>query len=186
MRQLVRCKACGYIMEADKLSDRCPACGVPAKQFEPYDERISDKRRLVLDLHIHPIVVHLPQAFAAFLVPLAAALVMALGDFRALVLDTTRVLTVVLPFSVLAAFAAGLIDGKTRFRRVTTPVLVKKIIIASVFLASSFGAAAIAVFSGLDTASTLGPFAALCLVDFSAAVVLGYLGFPLIQARFPG
>jgi rubredoxin len=186
MKQHVRCKACGYVMEAGRVRDRCPACGVPAKQFEPYDEKISDKRRRILDLHMHPIVVHLPQAFAAFLIPLAVALMMAVGDFRSIVIDTTRVLSVVLPFSVMLAFAAGLLDGKIRFRRVTTPVLVRKMVLASLLLASSFGAAALAVFSGLDTGGPLAAFVSLCLLDFFAAVGLGFLGFPLIVAKFPG
>ncbi len=186
MKQHVRCKACGYVMEAGRVRDKCPACGVPAKQFEPYEEKISDKRRRVLDLHIHPIIVHLPQAFAAFLIPLAAALMMAEGGFRVIIIDTVRVLAVVMPFSVMLAFAAGLLDGKIRFRRVTTPILMRKIVIASIFIVSSFGSAALAVFSGLDTGGPLAAFVILSLVDFVAAVGLGFLGFPLIQARFPG
>ena len=41
----------------------CPACGMPAGAFEPYRERVSDYRKLILDLDIHPIAIHLSQTF---------------------------------------------------------------------------------------------------------------------------
>lgn len=41
MEELVRCKSCGFIMEKGKLKDKCPACGVAAKMFEPYIEKVS-------------------------------------------------------------------------------------------------------------------------------------------------
>ena len=40
---LVRCRACGFIMEEEKLGDVCPACGIPRKAFEPYKETMSKK-----------------------------------------------------------------------------------------------------------------------------------------------
>ena len=186
MKDLVRCKACGYIMEAGRPVDKCPACGVPAKQFEPYEEKVTEKRARLLDLHIHPIVVHIPQAFSPFLLLLATALIVATGPFRTIILDATRVLALALPFSVVLAFAAGLFDGKQRFRKVTTPVLVRKIVVASIFLASSIAAALISVLTGLDTFASLAPYLALVLVGLGAAVMLGFLGFPLIVAKFPG
>ena len=62
MKELVRCRPCGYVMEADKLGDVCPACGLPKKVFEPYRERVSRNRLMLLNLDLHPIVIHLSQA----------------------------------------------------------------------------------------------------------------------------
>jgi rubredoxin len=51
MKELVRCRPCGFVMDADKLGDVCPACGLPRKVFEPYRERVS-LNRLFLSLFI--------------------------------------------------------------------------------------------------------------------------------------
>ncbi len=186
MKEYMRCKSCGYIMEARRVGKVCPACGVPAKMFEPYAEKVSAKRKRILDLHIHPIVVHLPQAFAALLIVLAAALaIFGESAFRTVLFDTTRLLAALLPLSVVAAFAAGLLDGKTRFRRVTTPILVRKMVTGALFFATSFAAAALALFTPLDM-TTIAAFAFLELLSFVAAVLLGYWGFGLIFASFPG
>ncbi|MCI0523539.1 MAG: hypothetical protein L0Y37_07800, partial [Bacteroidales bacterium] len=69
MKELVRCKPCGYVMEAGKLKDVCPACGMPAKAFEPYRERVALNRLFVLSLDMHPIAIHLSQTFV-ILIPL--------------------------------------------------------------------------------------------------------------------
>src|SRR5512133_3735012 len=63
MKELVRCKACGYVMEADKLKDVCPACGMSHKVFEPYRERVALNRLFILSLDLHPIAIHLSQTF---------------------------------------------------------------------------------------------------------------------------
>ncbi len=49
-------------MEAGKLGDVCPACGLPRKVFEPYRERVSINRLRLLNLDMHPIAIHLSQA----------------------------------------------------------------------------------------------------------------------------
>ena len=46
---------------ASKVGEICPACGVPAKMFEPYDDKVSEARRRMIDLHIHPVIVHSPR-----------------------------------------------------------------------------------------------------------------------------
>jgi hypothetical protein len=186
MKEYVRCKACGYIMEASRLKDVCPACGVPAKVFEPYKETISEDRKRILDLHIHPIVVHLAQGFAPTLVVLAAALaVIGEGGLRSAILDTTRVLAALLPAAVVLAFAAGIFDGNLRFHKVTTPLLVRKMIFGALFFAASLAGAALALFTGLD-GSTIAPFAILEILSLVAAVLLGNWGFGLLSSRFPG
>lgn len=182
----VRCRACGYIMEAAKLGDACPACGVPAKQFEPYDDKVSDKRRRLMDLHIHPIVVHLPQAFVAFLLPVGILLFFATGALRNLLLGTATVLGVVLPFTVAAAFSAGLFDGKLRFRRLTTAVLRRKMLLGGLFFLASCGGALVVILAGLETIGAILGFTLLNVAGLGAAMALGTLGGPLFLAKFPG
>jgi rubredoxin len=186
MKTLVKCKACGYVMEASSLRDKCPACGVPAKQFEAYDDKLSDARRTILQMHIHPVIVHIPQAFAATLVVLSIGLALLAGELRTVVLDATRTLAVILPFSVAASFAAGLFDGKVRFRRVTTPILLRKMMLGGLFFLSSLGTAALALSSSLEPGWALWAFAACSLVGLGAGGFLGMLGSPLMTAKFPG
>src|SRR5664280_760620 len=62
MKELVRCRPCGFVIEADKLGDVCPACGMPRKVFEPYRERVSRNRLKLLNFDLHPIAIHLSQA----------------------------------------------------------------------------------------------------------------------------
>jgi hypothetical protein len=93
MKELVRCKPCGYVMEAGKLKDVCPACGMPAKAFEPYRERVAINRLFVLSLDLHPIVIHMSQTFV-IMIPL-------LIFFTRLFPDVENVLfTSVLKFSI--------------------------------------------------------------------------------------
>ena len=186
MKQYVICKACGYIMEASKLGELCPACGVPAKAFEPYTEKLSEKRKRILDLHIHPIVVHLPQAIVPMLIVLAAAMLLLVeGRVRTALLDTTRVLSTFLPFSVVLAFAAGIYDGNLRFHKVTTPLLIRKIFVGSFFFAASLAAGFLALYTDLDGLA-MAAFAFLQVFSLGAAVVLGMAGFGLLFSRFPG
>ena len=63
MKTFIRCKACGFIMDASHLKDVCPACGLPKTVFEPYTKKISSKRKFIIDQHIHPVSVHFPQVF---------------------------------------------------------------------------------------------------------------------------
>jgi len=187
MKQYLRCKACGYIMEASKLGDVCPACGVPSKAFEPYEEKISEGRKRMLDMHMHPIVVHLAQAIVPMLLALSAALlVLGEGRLKTALLHTTLVLASFLPFTVLMAFAAGLFDGKLRFRKVTTPLLLRKIVVGSVFFAASVGGAALAFFAGLHAPAIIAAFGFIQVVSLGAAVILGYSGFGLLSSKLPG
>jgi hypothetical protein len=187
MKQFVQCKACGYIMEASKVGALCPACGVPAKAFEPYTERISEERKRILDLHIHPIVVHLAQAIVPMLLFLVAVLfVVGEGRLREAIRDTAMVLAAFLPFAVILAFAAGLFDGRLRFHKVTTPLLRLKMLVGFLFFAASVGGALIAVLTGLDASAQLAAFAAIQLGALGAAVFLGQAGFSLLSSRFPG
>ena len=66
-KTLLVCKACGYKIKSRNLKNVCPACGVDKKFFEPLNDNISPLRRKILELHLHPIVVHFSVAISIFL-----------------------------------------------------------------------------------------------------------------------
>jgi hypothetical protein len=186
MAELVRCKSCGYVIEATKLGEVCPACGVPRKMFEAWTDPVSPKRRRALDLDLHPIVVHFPVAFTASAL-VVAVFVLAFPSVLAVVAQSVLyVFAAVLPIMVVAGLLSGMHDGKLRFRRVTTPLLKRKIRLAGVFLVFSLAAAVITfVVPMLPTwVRALDVFfLANCLV---CAVGLGKIGTRLATALFPG
>ena len=88
----------------------------------PNEDRVSAARRFILNLDLHPILVHAPQTFATFLPGLAvvAMLLPALysAELRAVVCFTA----LVLPVSVVGAILSGPIDGKVKFKRLGVPL----------------------------------------------------------------
>lgn len=129
MANLIRCKACGYVTCEGKIKDVCPACGVPAKMFEPYTDPVSQKRRLILGLHIHPIMVHFPQAFTVTLFILAVLSYVTPPAIKESLIVSIKVISFFLPYFIILSLLTGLFDGKIRFRKLTTPFLKRKIVI---------------------------------------------------------
>jgi hypothetical protein len=186
MKELVRCKSCGYIMEKGKLRGKCPACGVPDKLFEPYSERIAPLRKFILSLDIHPVFVHFPQAFTATVLLLSLVAIVVQGHIREQIICADTVLGIALPFTVLLAFCAGLLDGKIRFRRVTTPLLVKKMIFGGLFFLFSCGIFTAILVLPLNTFSALAIITGLSFVALGCASYLALMGIGLLNAKFPG
>ena len=186
MANLIRCKACGYVTCEGKIKDVCPACGVPAKMFEPYADPVSEKRRRILMLHIHPIIVHFPQSFAFTLFVLAGLSFVAPPQINGVLNCTMQVISSVLPFSLILALLTGLVDGKTRFRRVTTPFLKKKIIFGLSFLFTSILIAAAAFILRLSSAPVMALFTMLTIIAVGFSITLGLIGSELMDAKFPG
>jgi uncharacterized membrane protein len=186
MANLIRCKACGYITEEGKIKDICPACGVPAKMFEPYTDPLSEKRRKILDLHIHPIIVHFPQAFAFTLFGLALLFFVAPPPIQNAFYYTMQVISFFLPFVVALSFLTGLFDGKTRFRKVTTPFLKKKIIIGLIFFITSIALVVVVFTQQFSAIPAMALFAFLTIVAVGCTVSLGLIGGRLVDTKFPG
>jgi hypothetical protein len=186
MANLIRCKACGYVTCEGKIKDVCPACGVSAKMFEPYTDTVAEKRRRILRLHIHPIIVHFPQSFAFTLFILAVLSFVAPPQINVGLHCTIQVLSSALPFSLILALLTGLVDGKTRFRRVTTPFLKKKIIFGLSFLFTSILIAAAAYTLRLSTVSAMALFTMLTIIAVGFSIALGLIGDELMEAKFPG
>jgi rubredoxin len=186
MAELMRCKSCGYVIDAKKLGEVCPACGVPRKMFEPWTDPVSPKRRKALELDLHPIVVHFPVAFAASALVVS---IFVLAFPRVLQVVATSVLFVmvgVLPLMVIAGFLSGMYDGRLRFRRVTTPLLKRKMRIAGLFYVFSL-AAAVLSFAVSDLPTWVRALDVFLLANcLLCAVGLGKIGTRLIVAMFPG
>ena len=186
MPNLVKCKACGYVTCEGRIKDVCPACGVPAKMFEPYTDPVSEKRRRILKLHIHPILVHFPQSFASTVFILAVLSLVAPPHINKVLHCTIQVLSSALPFSLIIALLTGLVDGKTRFHRVTTPFLKKKIIFSLSFLFTSIFMAITAFTLPLSSVSVMALLIVLTLTAVGFSIALGLIGGELMDAKFPG
>jgi hypothetical protein len=186
MANLMKCKACGFVIDQGEIKDVCPACGVPSKMFEPYTHPVSLKRRRILDLHTHPVLVHFPQAFALTLFLLSAALFLAPANIQGDLDSTVKVLSFLLPFFVAGAIAAGLMDGKLRFRKVTTPLLKKKIILSLVFFITSIALAALALSGQLLVFPIHIFYSLLTIIASLCGALLGLIGGKLLDAKFPG
>lgn len=184
--QRVICKACAFVMDAHKLKAVCPACGVPAKMFEPFVDKVSFKRRTLLALDLHPVMVHFPQAFTATLLVLSAALLLVPTMLRESIEGAIIILGISLPFTVILSFGSGLFDGRVRFRKLNAPLLRKKMAFGTLFFVL---ACAIAFFtvSGYLT-HTLPALKIALLSAFAMAIAawLGLAGAGLVTAKFPG
>jgi hypothetical protein len=183
--EFVICKACGFIMKKDNLHDVCPACGVPAKMFEPYIEKLSPRRKFILMLDIHPIMAHFPIAFMFTLFGLFAVSFFASAKLLPAITSTIDVIAVLLPISIVITFLTGLFDAKIRFRKVTTPILKMKIVIGILFIITTTAITAVH-FAAPATGLFFGIKFALSAVSIGFASYLGTVGASLLNAKLPG
>lgn len=185
MKKLVRCKLCGYVMEEGDLKDVCPACGVARKMFEPYVDPVEPERRRLLALDIHPVVVHAPQALTFLLM-----LVLFAKPFLPEALVKQYVspgivdMATLLPFTVLGAILTGILDGKTRFRKVGTPLLRLKMIIGAVYLLVTIAMMWLADAPPADAKWVYPALTALSVIAMAACSWLGMIGARLLPAVF--
>ncbi len=182
MQPMMICKACGYIVAQDKLGDECPACGVKATMFVPHDERISSKRKFLLALDIHPILVHFTQAYTATILAISLLTPFVKAGWVRPLTTVVFVLGHALPFTVIAAFIAGMFDGNVRFRKITTPLLVRKMVLGAIYLALTGGVFACVQLHPMPMALIAG----LSALAMLAASILGFWGVSLLNSRFPG
>ena len=168
-------------MEAGKLGDVCPACGLPRKVFEPYRERVSLNRLKLLNLDLHPIVIHLSQALV-IAIPLLAFLTHFFPALQPEVLKHVLIFAVFMfPFTLGLAIITGVIDGLTRFKTLKTPLLRVKIIFSLIILTLS-----ILLFSFSKNESNYIITLILSIFCLGAGVQLGLWGKKLINVILPG
>jgi hypothetical protein len=179
------CGACGYVLGGRAAQKACPACGAAPEAFRPFEGRLGAKRARTLGLRLHPMAAHAAPAFSATLLALAAGIGAAgVTPLGVVLVDAARVLSVLLPVAILASFLTGLIDGKARLKKGTTPVLVRKMAVSALYLALSFATAALALFTSLD-APALAPFAILATLCSACALYLGRAGAGLRDTAVP-
>jgi rubredoxin len=185
MKNLMRCKDCGFIIEAHKLGSFCPACGIYAKRFEPYNDKVSPGRRKILDLYLHPITIHFPQTFSVLISFLYVLTYFLPAAARTQAIISAGVLSLFLPPAVLGGFITGLIDGKMRFKKFSPSHLKRKVIVGLVFLAIA-PVPAFTAFCVNDEGKIIvyGIISGLACVVCS--VILGKTGERLMYALLPG
>lgn len=168
-------------MEADKLKDVCPACGMSHKVFEPYRERVALNRLFVLSLDMHPIAIHLSQTFV-FLIPFLIILTRVLPGFHYPLFTYVILFSVyAFPLTLVAAITTGIIDGLYRFKTLTPPLIRQKILFSSCIVVLAFTMFLVARkgdFGLITLLISLG-----CLFF---AVKLGLLGKKLLNVILPG
>jgi len=181
MKELVRCRPCGFVIESDKLGDVCPACGMPRKVFEPYRERVSRNRLILLNFDLHPIVIHLSQALV-IAIPLLAIITNLFKQFQSEMLNNVLMFSVVVfPFTLILAIITGVIDGLTRFKTLATPILRVKIIFSLIILSLSVALFFVAPKSNLYVLTIV-----LSILSLGAGFQLGLWGKKLINVILPG
>jgi hypothetical protein len=181
MKELVRCRPCGFVMDADKLGDVCPACGMPRKVFEPYREKVSPNRLILLNFDLHPIVIHLSQALV-IAIPLLVIITNLFKQFQPEIMKNVLVFSVfVFPFTLILAIITGVIDGLTRFKTLATPILRVKIIFSLIILALSVALFFIAPVGNLYVLTIV-----LSIMSLGAGFQLGLWGKKLINVILPG
>lgn len=187
MKDMVRCKACGFILEKDALGDVCPACGVKKEMFEPWEDKVGTVRRAILEIDLHPVVVHAPQALTFLLLLLGAAFPLFGADLqKAYLWPAIVVMTWLLPVSIVATILTGFFDAMVRYRRVATPALIQKQILGYLLLASSV-VLTVVVSSGTFADLTLWlSYVGANLVAMAASAVLGMKGAKLTHGAMPG
>jgi hypothetical protein len=185
MPELVRCKPCGYVCPKSSLRQVCPACAASLAAFEPYEDRVSAKRRWFLSFDFHPILVHTPQAFVVLLPGLAAVCMLFPEFYSAELCAVVCFMVLLLPLSVVGAILSGLLDGKVKFKRFRAPLLVRKIVFGAFLLIISTVNAAIVLMSGFQDGTRL-LVAALGVASLVCGVLLGLAGKKLILPILPG
>ena len=186
MAELLRCKSCGYVVEAGKVGEVCPACGVPRKMMEAWKDPVSDRRRLILGLDIHPVLLHFSVSFCASAFVLALVALVLPGFYPDQVAGILTPLLVVLPLAVLVSFLSGLLDGKVRFRRTRTPVLSRKKLLGGAFFVLSIAAATLALAVGPYVPWVRIVDVVVLAVGVLCAGTLARLGKGLLHSAFPG
>ncbi|MCK9291778.1 MAG: hypothetical protein WCR58_01620 [Bacteroidales bacterium] len=181
MKELVRCRPCGYVMEADKLGDVCPACGMSRKVFEPYREKVALNRLRLLNLDLHPIAIHLSQTLVITIPVFIIISYMFVGFHPELIINILQAAVFLFPFTLVLAMITGMIDGFTRFKTLNTPLLKIKILFSIIILILSVAMMVVGPKEGYG----LWTFV-LSVASLVAGIQLGLWGKKLINVILPG
>jgi hypothetical protein len=172
-------------MKEQKLGEICPACGLKRSVFEPYKDPVSPRRRFLIDLDSHPILVHFPQTFASILPPLILANLLFPAFYAKELAAVISFTALVLPLTCVGALASGMFDAKLKLKRLGTPALIKKSAAGFALLLTSAANALVIVLEGFrpQTRLLVLTLSLACLV---CAVLLGMMGKKLIPVIMRG
>ena len=185
MKTYIRCKACGFIMDESHLKDLCPACGLPKTVFEPYTKKISPRRQFIIDQHIHPISVHFPQVFIAVIVAMLSLAFWVEDPLRGEFLILAKFSILAFPLSVFLGFITGLIDGKIRFKKLNTPLLINKAIAGVILQVLSIVVFMLYWMNGF-TIGTMELIIVLSILSALCGVYLGRAGSSMFNSMMAG
>jgi len=186
MKKLYKCRVCGYILERKDPPGICPACGVKGKIFEEYESPISEKRRKVLELHLHPIMIHFPVAFVSSMFLISVLRIIGFINDQSVFMGMLRAIVLILPFVAIFATIAGMFDGKLRFKRLDTPHLKKKLVLACFFILVSISLFVIQYFLDLHQSTYNIVVLIYSIVLLGIATPLGLIGGKLLDSKVRG
>ena len=183
MKKLEICKACLLVMEEGKF-EICPACGVKKSAFEPYTERVDISRKKIIDLHLHPISVHFPQAFSVIALQILL-LKLFIPDFvTEKLLFTADIMIYFFPLAVIFSFVTGVLDGYIRFKSLSPPYLKGKMIVSASFFIFTLVSAYITYVYGNNEMYIYNII--LLALSLGCQVYLGKIGIHLMYSILPG
>ena len=115
-------------------------------------------------MHLHPILVHFPQSLAILSFAFVVLIFLTSGEIQTRLLLIEKILSIALPFTIIAAMAAGVFDAKVRLKNVVSRIRKQKIQLGSFFL----------VFSGI--AAVLINYEVFSVFGKSVILFLSFLG----------
>ena len=186
MRKYVRCKACGFIMREEKLGDRCPACGAPKTAFAPYVDPMSARRRALLKLDLHPVLVHFPISLTAAVLAFLIVTALVSGTAHAMLTATVKILALLLPALVIVAAGGGLVDGRIRFRKIGNSTILKRKLLGASSLFVILTAQTIVIWVAELDGASIAIAGALGAVAIGIIIALARMGTSIRVAAFPG
>ena len=191
-----RCSVCGYIHIGDAPPDKCPVCKAPAEQFVELDKKGKSVKgataampaakpgiiaRILLSLHIHPILAHFPNGILPMVVLFMAGSIFL--SYDTFVDNSTFYSLIFVLITMPFVLASGFFEWKKRYGGARTVLFAVKIFCA--FLATVC-LAALVLWRTFDTEVMLtsSPYR---LIYFIVAVVMllavamaGHLGGRLV------
>jgi hypothetical protein len=154
---------------------------MPRKVFEPYRERVSRNRLVLLNFDLHPIAIHLSQALV-IAIPILTIVTNLFKQFQPEILKNVLIFSVfVFPFTLILAIITGIVDGLTRFKTLATPILRVKIIFSLIILSLS-----VALFFIAPQGTLFVLTIVLSILALGAGFQLGLWGKKLINVILPG
>ena len=185
MKKYLKCKVCGFIGEEGEITKGCPACGVPVSAFESYQYDINEKRLNLLNMHIHPVLVHFPQSIAFLSLIFIIIAFTTQGQISSNLIIVEKLLSIILPISALIATVAGMFDARTRFKKKFGPLLKQKIVLSAIFFLST---SITAVLINYEAFNFWGKVAIIILSigSFLCSGLLGKKGAKLLDSKLRG